>query len=445
MGRRVTREHWAPDGEVAECTECYRRFGLFRRRHHCRACGQIFCGRCLPRSLKLDPATATVDFAHGVPSKCCNLCYESERDFLEGDGAASDAGRQRAGTVSVGEVTNLQATLKQARQQAQDRQGELEELQRHVAAQDERHRQLEQGHAARAAIFAKQLAAAKEEIVRLRGKLLAASLVGTLQKRKSKADGKTTAWKERLCVLDASGLSYFKAEGRLGSIPLEEMAGASPIAGGGAGRRGSAPDQIQPNLMIATHGGDAYEFEVKGGEAVVALWLDQIGACMEAAQNGGQASLTGLALGGGLDDDDEAGLLDGVQALDAAAPFKMGWLHKQPGQTMGFWQRRFFVCAEGYLSYFKAEEDSKPVAKFSLAGSDARVLKVQGRPGPCFQIFVPEKNRIFVVEAEGQDDATDWLNTLKKAAAAAAVQSPATTDGAGSEVAGSDFFDSDSE
>ena len=53
----------------------------------------------------------------------------------------------------------------------------------------------------------------------------------------------------------------------------------------------------------------------------------------------------------------------------------MGWLHKQPGQTMGFWQRRFFVCAEGYLSYFKAE-DSKPVAKFSLAGSDARVLKV---------------------------------------------------------------------
>ena len=167
-------------------------------------------------------------------------------------------------------------------------------------------------------------------------------------------------------MLDASGLSYFKAEGRLGSIPLEEMAGASPIAGGGAGRRGSAPDQIQPNLMIATHGGDAYEFEVKGGEAVVALWLDQIGACMEAAQNGGQASLTGLALGGGLDDDDEAGLLDGVQALDAAAPFKMGWLHKQPGQTMGFWQRRFFVGAEGYLSYFKAEEDSKPVAKFSL-------------------------------------------------------------------------------
>ena len=43
---------------------------------------------------------------------------------------------------------------------------------------------------------------------------------------------------------------------------------------------------------------------------------------------------------------------------------------------MGFGQRRFFVCAEGYLSYFKAEEDSKPVAKFSLAGSDARVLKV---------------------------------------------------------------------
>ena len=41
-------------------------------------------------------------------------------------------------------------------------------------------------------------------------------------------------------MLDASGLSYFKAEGRLGSIPLEEMAGASPIAGGGARRTRSS-------------------------------------------------------------------------------------------------------------------------------------------------------------------------------------------------------------
>ena len=35
-----------PDEHCKECYECSDKFNTFRRRHHCRVCGQIFCYRC---------------------------------------------------------------------------------------------------------------------------------------------------------------------------------------------------------------------------------------------------------------------------------------------------------------------------------------------------------------------------------------------------------------
>ncbi|ELU02982.1 hypothetical protein CAPTEDRAFT_176607 [Capitella teleta] len=40
------RQYWMPDNNCRECYECGDRFNTFRRRHHCRICGQIFCSRC---------------------------------------------------------------------------------------------------------------------------------------------------------------------------------------------------------------------------------------------------------------------------------------------------------------------------------------------------------------------------------------------------------------
>jgi len=37
---------WVPDQLVLACSSCNVTFTLFRRRHHCRACGQIFCAEC---------------------------------------------------------------------------------------------------------------------------------------------------------------------------------------------------------------------------------------------------------------------------------------------------------------------------------------------------------------------------------------------------------------
>lgn len=35
-----------PDSVSKECYECCEKFTTFRRRHHCRVCGQIFCSQC---------------------------------------------------------------------------------------------------------------------------------------------------------------------------------------------------------------------------------------------------------------------------------------------------------------------------------------------------------------------------------------------------------------
>ncbi|UYV73174.1 PIKFYVE [Cordylochernes scorpioides] len=40
------KQYWMPDSNCRECYECGDKFTAFRRRHHCRICGQIFCSRC---------------------------------------------------------------------------------------------------------------------------------------------------------------------------------------------------------------------------------------------------------------------------------------------------------------------------------------------------------------------------------------------------------------
>uniref|UniRef100_A0A3Q4BCU0 1-phosphatidylinositol 3-phosphate 5-kinase n=1 Tax=Mola mola TaxID=94237 RepID=A0A3Q4BCU0_MOLML len=43
---RDLKQYWMPDNQCKECYDCNEKFTTFRRRHHCRLCGQIFCSRC---------------------------------------------------------------------------------------------------------------------------------------------------------------------------------------------------------------------------------------------------------------------------------------------------------------------------------------------------------------------------------------------------------------
>jgi len=83
MGRRdsnasVSSVVWMPDESACSCTICEEPFTMFRRRHHCRACGLICCAECAPRTSSAWPSllmrTATTykrlckDCAKGLPS-----------------------------------------------------------------------------------------------------------------------------------------------------------------------------------------------------------------------------------------------------------------------------------------------------------------------------------------------------------------------------------------
>lgn len=42
---------WMPDSKSRECYDCEVKFNTFRRKHHCRLCGQIFCSRCCNQNI----------------------------------------------------------------------------------------------------------------------------------------------------------------------------------------------------------------------------------------------------------------------------------------------------------------------------------------------------------------------------------------------------------
>ncbi|KAK4875349.1 hypothetical protein RN001_011771 [Aquatica leii] len=60
---------WIPDIEAPKCMSCTATFTVVKRRHHCRNCGKIFCGRCSSNSVPLPK------FGHVKPVRVCNKCF----------------------------------------------------------------------------------------------------------------------------------------------------------------------------------------------------------------------------------------------------------------------------------------------------------------------------------------------------------------------------------
>ncbi|KRY17903.1 Lateral signaling target protein 2 -like protein [Trichinella patagoniensis] len=63
---------WVPDEECDGCSMCEMKFSFIRRRHHCRCCGKIFCGRCTSNTLPL-PA---LGYAKAV--RVCDRCFDQQ-------------------------------------------------------------------------------------------------------------------------------------------------------------------------------------------------------------------------------------------------------------------------------------------------------------------------------------------------------------------------------
>lgn len=63
---------WIPDDEAPRCMACNLQFTTFRRRHHCRNCGGVYCGVCSSASAPLPK------FGLIKAVRLCRDCYVRE-------------------------------------------------------------------------------------------------------------------------------------------------------------------------------------------------------------------------------------------------------------------------------------------------------------------------------------------------------------------------------
>lgn len=62
--------NWVPDSEANFCSLCSSGFSVFKRKHHCRHCGQIFCSECTKNRFEI-PSLGFV-----VPVRVCDACFK---------------------------------------------------------------------------------------------------------------------------------------------------------------------------------------------------------------------------------------------------------------------------------------------------------------------------------------------------------------------------------
>ncbi|KAI0094504.1 hypothetical protein BDY19DRAFT_880871 [Irpex rosettiformis] len=69
-GEGLSRDYWMDDELCKECYDCKSVFTTWRRKHHCRICGQVYCSRCASNIIK------GARFGHDGMIRICNLCLE---------------------------------------------------------------------------------------------------------------------------------------------------------------------------------------------------------------------------------------------------------------------------------------------------------------------------------------------------------------------------------
>lgn len=66
-----------PDSKSKECYDCSQKFSTFRRKHHCRLCGQIFCSKCCNQVVPGKIINCSGDL------RVCNYCSKIVLTYLE--------------------------------------------------------------------------------------------------------------------------------------------------------------------------------------------------------------------------------------------------------------------------------------------------------------------------------------------------------------------------
>ena len=69
-----TAPEWADSNT---CHRCRTEFGVINRKHHCRACGQVFCGKCSSKTATLPK------FGIEKEVRVCDACYDKVAKLVD--------------------------------------------------------------------------------------------------------------------------------------------------------------------------------------------------------------------------------------------------------------------------------------------------------------------------------------------------------------------------
>nr|XP_019045669.1 1-phosphatidylinositol-3-phosphate 5-kinase [Kwoniella bestiolae CBS 10118]OCF24599.1 1-phosphatidylinositol-3-phosphate 5-kinase [Kwoniella bestiolae CBS 10118] len=78
-GEGLSKHYWMSDEACKECYDCKSVFTAWRRKHHCRICGQIFCSRCASNII------GARRFGQEGAVRVCNLCLKIMEEYRDDD------------------------------------------------------------------------------------------------------------------------------------------------------------------------------------------------------------------------------------------------------------------------------------------------------------------------------------------------------------------------
>ncbi|GFN83677.1 1-phosphatidylinositol 3-phosphate 5-kinase [Plakobranchus ocellatus] len=78
------KQYWMPDSSCRECYDCGDKFTTFRRRHHCRICGQIFCSKCCNQEL----SGKIIGYKGGI--RVCTYCCRVVQRYAQQSTSTGD-------------------------------------------------------------------------------------------------------------------------------------------------------------------------------------------------------------------------------------------------------------------------------------------------------------------------------------------------------------------
>ena len=70
-------DHWWRDEGVSSCLDCGIKFTIYERKHHCRACGKVFCSSC-------SQYQSDIPHLKLKSVRVCKSCHDSLRESATG-------------------------------------------------------------------------------------------------------------------------------------------------------------------------------------------------------------------------------------------------------------------------------------------------------------------------------------------------------------------------